>query len=1036
MNAPIVSVVMPSLNVGAYIRECLESVMAQSLSAIEIICVDAGSTDGTLDVIKELAQKDSRIRLIRSDKRSYGRQVNLGIDAARGKYLGIVETDDAILPNMYKRLSDVATENVADVVCADYFRFKGDILSGERVYVACAQEPDMYGKVINPIEDPRSFFFTINCGNIYSLKFIRQQKIRLNESPGASYQDIGFFNQVHCLAKRLVFLQEPFYLYRQDNPSSSINSKSKVYACCGEYEFMRKQLERHPKIYEKTKTLLGRSMFFGYWSTLNRIAPEFRMEFAERFSADMRKAFSRGELDRNSFSCGNWKRLLDVMLMPRAFVDATFGSESVLAEPLLVVSLTTWPKRIASVHKVVENMFHQTRRPDKVILYLAEDEFPRHELPASLNAILKTDARFEVRYVANLKSHKKYFYVLKDFPAANVVLVDDDIVYPNSMIRDLLIWHRRMPHAVVCLRSHVMAMSSDGSFAPYENWMRQKKIVGKASPLVFATTGGGTLIPPGGLPESAFDVQKLQELAPTADDLWVKWHMLLAGTPAVFINAYGKDRLEIIPDTQSESLYEVNVQNGGNDRIWKDLTAAYAEEAKELSGLLSAYARMCRLLPAESEAADRECKEWQRLRNEHGFRYAFFSRLEKQLISRSMRFHRRCQSCAVHKPSLLSRVAVRLFRLVKNAYLYQRRYGFQYVVWHSQEKIAGKASEIVRRLKGKKCNCAVTTGNRTAIVPQDAVKVTVIIPVYNAEKYLRQCLDSVLGQTIDGLEVICVDDGSTDHSLSILRNYTERDRRLVLMTQRNLNASIARNRALDAARGEFVAFMDADDLYSSPNVLSRLYEIAKRENVKAVGGQFERFDPKTPNKIERPKSFSFLNPGRNAFADRPFDFFYTLFIFNRQMLLTNAIRFPNVSRYQDPPFMVKAMNVADVFYLADFPVYRYRFGHQNIDWKKNDYRKARDMMRAMTEVVKYAVEKRLPRLVDMTKRRVQSDYADVLFSTIENVESFPEYQGLLAAFPAADAKDIASQAASIKDAHQSHETTEQNSFRKIRIVVK
>ena len=87
---PKVTVIMPSLNVRKYISTCIESVLAQTLQDIEILAVDAGSDDGTLEILQDYARRDERIRLIHSDKRSYGYQINLGISLAQGDYIGIV----------------------------------------------------------------------------------------------------------------------------------------------------------------------------------------------------------------------------------------------------------------------------------------------------------------------------------------------------------------------------------------------------------------------------------------------------------------------------------------------------------------------------------------------------------------------------------------------------------------------------------------------------------------------------------------------------------------------------------------------------------------------------------------------------------------------------------------------------------------------------------------------------------------------------------------------------------------------------------
>ena len=93
------------------------------------------------------------------------------------------------------------------------------------------------------------------------------------------------------------------------------------------------------------------------------------------------------------------------------------------------------------------------------------------------------------------------------------------------------------------------------------------------------------------------------------------------------------------------------------------------------------------------------------------------------------------------------------------------------------------------------------------------IKVSVIIPVYNAEKYLEKCLDSLLKQTFTDMEVICVDDGSTDASLEILKRFQEKDRRIHVLTQENQYAGTARNNGMKIAQGEYLLFLDSVDFF-------------------------------------------------------------------------------------------------------------------------------------------------------------------------------------------------------------------------------
>ena len=128
----------------------------------------------------------------------------------------------------------------------------------------------------------------------------------------------------------------------------------------------------------------------------------------------------------------------------------------------------------------------------------------------------------------------------------------------------------------------------------------------------------------------------------------------------------------------------------------------------------------------------------------------------------------------------------------------------------------------------------------------DEVKISVIIPVYNAQVHLSQCLDSVLTQSLSNLEVICVDDGSVDDSPSILADYSSRDRRLTVLTQSNRYAGTARNKGMEAARGTYIAFLDADDCYL-PGALEMLYHRAERYRLDFVKSGFQYWKAGDPH---------------------------------------------------------------------------------------------------------------------------------------------------------------------------------------------
>ena len=131
------------------------------------------------------------------------------------------------------------------------------------------------------------------------------------------------------------------------------------------------------------------------------------------------------------------------------------------------------------------------------------------------------------------------------------------------------------------------------------------------------------------------------------------------------------------------------------------------------------------------------------------------------------------------------------------------------------------------------------------------IKVSVIMPVYNAETYLEEAIECLICQTLKEIEIICVDDGSTDRSLEILEEYSKRDDRIKILHQRNLYAGVARNNGLKQANGEFVIFLDSDDLFER-GLLEKTYKQGKKVNADIVLFGGECFNVDNGEHKERP----------------------------------------------------------------------------------------------------------------------------------------------------------------------------------------
>ena len=338
-----VSVILPSLNVREYIRECLESAVNQTLKEIEIICVDAGSTDGTIEVISEYANRDERIKVIISDIKSYGYQMNLGIDNANGDYIGILETDDVLSLNMYEELYEVANGNDVDFVKADFYRFSGTGESISKAYVKLADCPDRYYRVVDIQTEQEAFDYPMNIwSGIYKRQFLIDNNIRHNETPGASFQDNGFWFQTFMYSRRAYFIDKPYYMNRRDNANSSVYSKGKVFCICDEYDYIYDVLKRDAKNLQEYGRSFASACFRAYKANLDRISDEYSLDFIKRWSEDFRKYKNEGLLDNAGIIGYNWEMLMQIIDDPEgyyrkvAYLEKQFLKEVALKDCFII----------------------------------------------------------------------------------------------------------------------------------------------------------------------------------------------------------------------------------------------------------------------------------------------------------------------------------------------------------------------------------------------------------------------------------------------------------------------------------------------------------------------------------------------------------------------------------------------------------------------------------------------------------------------------------------------------------------------------
>lgn len=223
---PLVSVVIPIYNAQPYLRQCLDSIRAQTLQDIEVLCVNDGSTDDSLDVLREYAAADARFIVLDKPNGGYGHSMNYGIARATGEFIAIVEPDDFIHPTMYEDLVSFAEFEGAhaDVIKGGYWEFFDGRDGYDDMYI---KPPLSFGMG----ETPRSFTLEEDTtviehhpsiwSALYRRSFLSDFDISFIEPKGAGWADNPFLMETMICARRIVWVPKEYYYYRQTNPGAS-----------------------------------------------------------------------------------------------------------------------------------------------------------------------------------------------------------------------------------------------------------------------------------------------------------------------------------------------------------------------------------------------------------------------------------------------------------------------------------------------------------------------------------------------------------------------------------------------------------------------------------------------------------------------------------------------------------------------------------------------------------------------------------------------------------------------------------------------
>ena len=257
------------------------------------------------------------------------------------------------------------------------------------------------------------------------------------------------------------------------------------------------------------------------------------------------------------------------------------------------------------------------------------------------------------------------------------------------------------------------------------------------------------------------------------------------------------------------------------------------------------------------------------------------------------------------------------------------------------------------------------------------VKVSIIVPVYNVEKYLAKCLESLISQTLKDIEIICVNDGSTDNSLNILKNFAQKDSRIKIIDKQNEGVAIARNIALEQATGEYIGFVDSDD-YIDLDYFEKLYNTATKNNsdiaVASILKHKKYFDKYNVRYSEEQIAENIQEKIKLCGDKKHFFFYAWNKIYKTDLIKNNKIKFSEGQIYEDVMFAMNALYFSNK--VVSVPNTKYHYVERNnslVKHKDNTGKKAEDLAKAYTNLQEFCRDKNIilpERLNYYTKKNI------------------------------------------------------------------
>lgn len=996
-----VSIIIPVFNADLYLEDCLNSVLTQSLKDIEVICINDNSKDESLKILQNFAKNDKRIKII-DLKSTFGQSHarNKGLLAAKGEYIGFVDADDFAEPEMFEKMYTSAIEKNSEIVMckAKVFDEKVKNYKDDSYFALDCFDEKFYEKPFNH-QQTVDFMTKINVSvwnKLYKTDFLKENNINFIE--GFIYEDLPFFFQTYTKAKKVTLLNDFLYVYRINSKNSTMtrtdkNVKDRVDMMSYTYDILQKQT-----YFKKEKAKILNWLIHDLFYRCLIIDSKYQKEYFFRMQKFF-KTLDTADVDETLLKSPYYPHFCEIKKKNYTDIIKYFFDKETLGEVYVKRAKEVFEKdfqelgqKVKRVQKMEDDNLHKKYDLEQLQDKILEDEKLRWE---KFNKQTENQTKdFEQQKIALNKEKENLYKEIQeqkerlDETEKNLDLawqehtknvekrqnelklsqqkLDEEWEKVNSerekrkeeldLLQEKILQDEKNRWADFNSQSEQKQQELEKLKQSYEEDYQNKV---KNLETAQAELDNSWKIFKQENEKRKQELDSLQNrILEDEKERWAEFDKKNLAKKEEFENLEKKLYSEI-----EKRNTELNQNQYDLDKNWEKFKIDTLKRENELNELQNKilndekerwkqfelkkaeYEKTCELQKAEFEQKELEFKK-NKEQNE--------ALLEQKIqqFEQECEVQRQLDKSENERQKQLNKLAL---EKTKNKYankyledIEEEKTKLSKNYSQDMEKEREYFSQLVKeQLKLQEETYKKNFEYKKKIEEEmmSRPKVSVILPVYNVAPYLRQALDSVINQTLTDIEIICVDDGSTDESGKILDEYKEKDERIKVIHKKNAGTGAARNDGLKIATGECIGFVDPDD-WILPNMYERLYSLIKEKDLDIVMFTPDVFNDKT----KKHEGFLyFQNSNFPDFLDNKIfnkddisPFSYPMCVWNKlytkKLFDENNINFAEGLDFEDHKVIFKSLFTAKRIYFIREKLYVYRHSREGSILSDNDTR--------------------------------------------------------------------------------------------------